>query len=67
MMYRRNKLYKTLSYLGLALAIILLLISAFSNLASMWRVSLIVLCLVILVITFAYFRLSGQDNKDPSA
>jgi predicted membrane channel-forming protein YqfA (hemolysin III family) len=67
MMYRRNNLYKTLSYLGLALAIILLLISAFATVEAVWRVSLIVLGLVVLVITFIYFRLSGQDNKDPSA
>ncbi len=66
MIYRRNKLYTALFGLGLALAIILLVISAFSNLASLWHVSLIVIGLAILVIAFSYFRLSRQDNKDPT-
>ncbi len=66
MVYRRNRLYKTLSYLGLALTIILLLMSAFANLASLWRVSCIVIGLLILVTAFSHFRLSRQDNKEPS-
>ena len=66
MQYRRNTLYRVLSYVCLLIGILLIVLSLGLLMTLALRIALIIIGVFVLVIAFSYFRLSTKQNKGSS-